>query len=123
MHEKKSIFVYFIIFCILYFSTLCTGCVSNKHGQADPTILEYQRRIDELEARNKEHERIRNSTADRLSDLSKRSSERFEDIKRRADAMDDSISRIMFLFGEYESEVDRIIGEINNIRAEEQTKE
>lgn len=127
LYEKNIRYIIFIN--ILCFSIICASCISTKTN-TEPTILEYQRRISELENTNKELTRRIDSATNRLSSItgnlsgitdelgefSNRSTERIEDIRGRASKISDSIDRVIYLFGEYESEVDRLLKEIGNLQ-------
>jgi len=97
-----------------------TGC--RTVAVADTDVLEHQRRIATLEARVIDYER----RIAEYNSLVGGTIQRLEIIRRRADSITDRIDRIIYLFEEYDREVNRLIdafiasgGTISQVQAEE----
>jgi len=109
---------YFVIIILL--AVFITGC--RTVAVADIDSIEYTRRIADLERRNADYER-------RLSEydsLVGGTVERLEAIRTRANSITDRIDRIIFLFEQYDAEVNRLINAANDNRgtvSQEQTNE
>ena len=99
-----------IIAWLLGFSIIIqfTGC--RTVPVADLDSLEYQRRIAALEARIVDYE----SRLRQYDSLVGGTVERLEVIRGRANSITDRIDRIIFLFEEYDREVNRLINSFNN---------
>jgi len=108
MNEKKIIRSFFIVLCVL-FSFHFSGCkTTGKH--IDSNILEYQRRITELENTNRAlTERLR-----QYDTLVTRAVSRLEIVRERAASIGDTADRIEYLFNEYERAVQQLIHELRS---------
>jgi hypothetical protein len=104
--EKKNRFPFLAILVCLV--TVLTGCRTTPVPDLDS--LEYQRRIATLEARVVDYER-------RLAEydnLVGGTIQRLEVIRSRADGITDRVDRLIFLFEEYDREVNRLIDSFNS---------
>jgi len=88
-----GIFVLVAICISLCIST--TGCASNR---VDPTILEYQRKVDALESRIRCYEQTTDYAIREL-----------ETISRGAEEMGGTVEELISLFDEYQRTVERIL--------------
>lgn len=117
MNEKLKKNIHrFIGIIICFVHIYLTGCQSSGKP-VDNSIIEHQRRITELEGRVNDYER-------RLAEydnLITGTQSRLEAIRARADSFTDRIDRIIFLFSEYEREVQRLLDEGNSIRSQDQS--
>jgi len=84
-----------------------TGC--RTVGIAALGSLEHQGRIAELERRDVDYER----RLGEYDSLVEGTVERLEAIRIRADSVTDRVDRIIFLFEEYDREVNRLINSFN----------
>jgi methyl-accepting chemotaxis protein len=118
MYEKiNSIPPHFIGILLLIFLVLFTGCQSTKKYDGS-TFIEHQERVDELKGRIEELTREIDRTSSRIGDITENSSARLDDIRRRSSEITDTIDRVIYLFSEYESEVQRLLSELEGIRSE-----
>lgn len=101
---NKIIAILGIITLTIFILTFNTSCQSYRQW-TDGNILQYQRRVSELEG---ECQRLRDKIS-RVNELTRDSIERVSDIQRRGAEISDSVDRIIYLFGEYESEVFRLL--------------
>jgi methyl-accepting chemotaxis protein len=118
MYEKiNSIPPHFIGILLLIFLVLFTGCRSTKKYDGS-TFIEHQERVDELKGRIEELTKEIDRTSSRIGDITENSSARLDDIRRRSSEITDTIDRVIYLFSEYESEVQRLLSELEGIRSE-----
>ena len=97
----------FICGFVILFSFYVSGC-KTVGSITDNAILEYQRRIDELENTNR-------ALAERIGQydtLVARTVSRLETVRERAAGIADSVERIEYLFSEYERTVQQLIHEL-----------
>jgi len=105
MNEKIKPFYFIAVFiAVLY----VTGCATTRVA-ADESVFEHQRRIAELEGRVLDYER----RISEFDNLIGGTVSRLEAIRSRAVGIPDRIDRIVFLFDEYEREIERLIRENN----------
>lgn len=104
--KKKNLF-YIIIGCCLCICGCCTN--SNRIASADDAdiIAGNSRAAGQLEA-----------TIAALDGTVNSSRERIADIIETGRSITDGLDRLEYLFGQYESEVGRLLGEIDRIRSE-----
>lgn len=103
---RKIIFCIGIMYCLL--STSC--CTNNESRGTDRIILEHQRRVTELEARNNELQR----RLDAYGIAVERSVRELEAIGKRAGEMGERIDRIIYLYNEYKRQVEQLIRAYND---------
>lgn len=104
-YEKKK-FIIFLFCCIGVFVTcLFTGCSTLKTIDNTDAVIRNQVAATKLE-----------DTIGELDRTSTRSRERLEIIVRESRNIEDGLSKLEFLFDSYESEVNRILDEIDRIR-------
>ena len=97
MSELKKFFLFIIISFFTLGYVICTnGCAST--GRVDPTILEYQRQVDDLENRIRSYEAATEYTIREL-----------ETVSGRAGKMGGTIDELIELFDEYQRTVERIL--------------
>jgi chromosome segregation ATPase len=108
MNEKKIITGFFVfVFVFVFFSFYFSGC-KTVGKYTDNDILEYQRRINELENTNRTlAERLR-----QYDQLVERTVSRLETVRERANGIRDATNRIEYLFGEYERTIQQFINEL-----------
>jgi len=106
-------YLFFIVIIVVALA-LCSGCTS-RPATIDSDIVEYkvqlelsQERVRELESRVADlQERV-----GRTTEIARSSGKRLEDIQRGAESITDTVSKVYYLFEQYEYEVQRIIYEI-----------
>jgi hypothetical protein len=104
MNEKIKLICFITVCAVAIF---ITGC--RTVPVADTGSLEHQRRIATLEARIVDYER----RIAEYDSLIGGTVERLEAIRSRANSITDRIDRIIFLFEEYDREVNRLIDSLN----------
>jgi len=107
MYEKKisrSFFIVLFVLASLHFS----GCRTAVGKYTDESVLEYQRRIAELEGTN----RALTERLGQYDTLVTRTVSRLEAVRERASGIADSVERIEYLFSEYERTVQQLIYEL-----------
>jgi chromosome segregation ATPase len=87
------------------------GCVTPR--RTEPVVLEHQRQIDELEARNQELERRLNQ----YDSTVKQGIDELEAIRSRSSGMEEEVDEIIALFEQYQRGVDRLARAYNELRA------
>lgn len=92
--------------CLLFI-----GCSSTNPGTRQ-VVIEHQRRIDELEGRNRE---LENRIA-QYEQVVRQSIENLTAIGNRAEGMGNKIDRIIYLFAEYKRTVEQVIRSLNSIQ-------
>ena len=116
MYDKaKKIFVYIFVVCI--FTSLFTGCISNR--RTDEDILAYQRRITELEIRLDEINKSIGVSNERLDEDIRR----LEIIQSEGEGLTNSIDGIIELFDKYQQGVEQLLRDYNEVRAELEKQE
>lgn len=106
-YEKKK-FNLFVFCCIgLLFTCIFTGCSTLKTIDNSDAIAGNQVAAAKLE-----------DTVGELDRATTRSRERLEIIVRDSRNIEDGVSRLEYLFESYESEVNRMLDEIDRIRRE-----
>ena len=106
-YEKKK-FIIFLFYCIGVFVTcIFTGCSTLKTIDNTDVVVGNQVAATKLE-----------DTIGELDRASTRSRERLEIVIRDSRKIEDGLSRLEFLFNSYESEVNRLLEEIDRIRRE-----
>ena len=104
-YEKKK-FIIFLFCCIdVVITCIFTGCSTLKTIDNTDVVVGNQIAATKLE-----------DTIGELDRTSTRSRERLEIIIRDSKKIEDGLSRFEFLFDSYESEVNRILDEIDRIR-------
>lgn len=104
-YEKKK-FIIFLFCCIGVFVTcLLTGCSTLKTIDNTDAVIGNQVAATKLE-----------DAIGELDRTSTRSRERLEIVIRDSQKIEDGLSRLEFLFDSYESEVNRLLEEIDRIR-------
>ena len=104
-YEKKK-FIIFLFCCIGVFVTcLLTGCSTLKTIDNTDAVIGNQVTATKLE-----------DAIGELDRTSTRSRERLEIVIRDSQKIEDGLSRLEFLFDSYESEVNRLLEEIDRIR-------
>jgi len=109
MNEKTIALLFNVVF--LVFSTFTSGCKTTGTITVSDS-LEHQRRIAELETRISDYE----SRLRQYDSLISGTQSRLEIIRARADSIADRIDRLIFLFEQYEREVQRLIDENSALR-------
>ena len=114
MDNRNPIFIFVYYICTII---LCLWGITGFRTApiTDQSILEHQARIAELERRVVDYER-------RISEYDKLvggTLERLETIRGRADRITDRLDRIIFLFDEYEREINRLNNAYNKARGTE----
>lgn len=106
-------FLLLIVLCFVLL-ILCSGCASGAQSINDD-IVEYkvqlelsQERVRELESRITDLQ----GRVGRTTEIARSSGKRLEDIQRGAESITDTVSKVYYLFEQYEYEVQRIIYEI-----------
>lgn len=106
MFKKMAFFnCLFFIICVWLF----TGCVSRR--AVDTSILDYQRKISELERTIEQYDSVVKSAADELGSL-----------QNRSERMEGDIDELIQLFDEYQQGVTRLIRNYYKIRNEIEDK-
>jgi len=106
-YEKKKLSI-FLFCCIGVFVTyLFTGCSTLKTIDNTDVVVGNQVAVTKLE-----------DTIGELDRASTRSRERLEIVIRDSRKIEDGLSRLEYLFDAYESEVNRLLDEIDRIRRE-----
>ena len=106
-YEKKK-FSIFLFCCIDVFVTcLFTGCSTLKTIDNTDAVIRNQVAATKLE-----------DAIGELDRTSTRSRERLEIVIRDSQKIEDGLSKLEFLFDSYESEVNRLLEEIDRIRRE-----
>ena len=106
-YEKKKLSI-FLFCCIGVFVTcLLTGCSTLKTIDNTDAVIGNQVAATKLE-----------DAIGELDRTSTRSRERLEIVIRDSRKIEDGLSRLEFLFDSYESEVNRLLEEIDRIRRE-----
>lgn len=106
-YEKKKLSI-FLFCCIGIFVTcLFTGCSTLKTIDNTDVVVGNQVAATKLE-----------DTIGELDRASTRSRERLEIVIRDSRKIEDGLSRLEYLFDSYESEVNRLLDEIDRIRRE-----
>ena len=104
-YEKKK-FIIFLFYCIGVFVTcIFTGCSTLKTIDNTDAVIGNQIAATKLE-----------DTIGELDRVSTRSRERLEIVIRDSRKIEDGLSRLEYLFNSYESEVNRLLEEIDRIR-------
>lgn len=107
MYEKNFISrIIFYIFIIIAGSGIFTSCKSTQISDSD-TISRNSYATGQLEATIAELDRTTTDSRNRITGIISTSRN-----------IENGIERIEYLFGEYESEVDRLLNEIDKIRIE-----
>jgi len=106
MYEKKISRSFFIVLFVLA-SLYVSGC-RTVGKYTDESILEYQRRIIELENAN----RALTERLGQYDTLVTRTVSRLEAVRERASGIRDTADRIEYLFNEYERTVQQLIYEL-----------
>lgn len=117
--KNKKNFI-FILSWIILCTIVLSGCVSNRGSNSDfdSNVIDHTRRIAELESENKRLTGIIDSASDRVSIILTDSTERITDIRSRSSEISDSVDRIIYLFGEYDKEVQRLLREFDQVRSQ-----
>ena len=104
-YEKKKLSIF--LFCCIGIVVACifTGCSTLKTIDNTDVVVGNQVAATKLE-----------DTIGELDRTSTRSRERLEIIVRESRNIEDGLSRLEFLFNSYESEVNRLLEEIDRIR-------
>ena len=106
-YEKKKSKI-FLFCCIVVFVTcLFTGCSTLKTIDNTDAVIRNQVAATKLE-----------DAIGELDRTSARSRERLEIVIRDSQKIEDGLSKLEFLFDSYESEVNRLLEEIDRIRRE-----
>ena len=106
-YEKKKLSI-FLFCCIGVFVTcIFTGCSTLKTIDNTDAVIRNQVAATKLE-----------DAIGELDRTSTRSRERLEIVIRDSQKIEDGLSRLEFLFDSYESEVNRLLEEIDRIRRE-----
>ena len=104
-YEKKK-FIIFLFYCIGVFVTcIFTGCSTLKTIDNTDAVIGNQVAATKLE-----------DAIGELDRTSTRSRERLEIVIRDSQKIEDGLSKLEFLFDSYESEVNRLLEEIDRIR-------
>lgn len=91
---------------------LClSSCATIFRQRTDTTVLEHTQRVTELEAANRDLTR----RLDRYDLTVKDSIERLEFIGGRASAINNTIDGLIYLFEQYQYEVERLLQRYNEI--------
>ena len=106
-YEKKKLSIF--LFCCIGIVVACifTGCSTLKTIDNTDVVVGNQVAATKLE-----------DTIGELDRASTRSRERLEIVIRDSRKIEDGLSRLEFLFNSYESEVNRLLEEIDRIRRE-----
>jgi len=113
MNEKaKFLRISFVCFLFLAFCTGFTSCRSTS-PITDQSVLTHQREVIELESRNRDLTK----RLDSYDSIVGTSVSRLEDIGIRAAGMGSEIDELIYLFGQYQSEVQRLIDEYRRLQA------
>jgi len=106
-------FLFYGCFMCLFLIVFGAGCTTT--GQpTDNSVIEHQRRIVELESRVRDYE----ERLGQYDSLITGTQSRLEAVRRRADSITDRVDRLIFLFSEYEREVQRLLDEGDTIGGE-----
>lgn len=87
------------------------------------TTTGLQRKDAELVAANARNTGRIESSAENLGELVGRSQERLEIVSRASEKIADGVQRLEFLLSEYELEVERLLAEIDHLRAQQEQVE
>jgi hypothetical protein len=114
MNEKARFYrIGFVCLLLIVFGTGIVSCRS-VGTVTDQSVLDYQRQITQFAERDKQlTDRI-----DKYDSIVGASVERLTDIGIRAATMGNEIADIIFLFGLYQSEVQRLIDEYKRLQSE-----
>jgi chromosome segregation ATPase len=82
---------------LTFFGLCCASCIS-RGAVVDRTVLEHQRQVAELEARNQDLERRLATFASEVGD-----------IRSRSVGMEGEVDEIISLFDQYQRAVDKLI--------------
>lgn len=106
-YEKKKLSIF--LFCCIGIVVACifTGCPTLKTIDNTDAVIRNQIATTKLE-----------DAIGELDRTSTRSRERLEIVIRDSRKIEDGLSRLEFLFNSYESEVNRLLEEIDRIRRE-----
>jgi prefoldin subunit 5 len=111
VRKKDFIFINVLFLFIFIIGAGFNSCQSTG-TVIDSAILDHQRQIDELEGRNTDL----TARLDKYDSIVGSSVEKLEDIGRRAAEMGDEIDNIIYLFGLYQSEVQRLVTDYNSLQ-------
>jgi len=107
-------FLAIIILCFVLL-VLCSGCASGADA-VEPDIIKLERRVAELETINRElTERLDSTTTSigRTKEITDQCRNRIERIQETARGINDIVTRVEYLFTQYEYEVSRLLSEID----------
>ena len=105
MSCKKTIYCTAIMLCMLI--CMCTGCASKPGAGASGDIIEYQRKLSELESTVRNYETAFDDTVRALRAL-----------RDRSEDMGTTIDGTIELFGQYQQLVEQLIRNYNMLRSE-----
>lgn len=105
MSHKKIIYCTAIMLCM--FICLCTGCASKPGAGASSDVIEYQRKLSELESTVRNYETAFDDTVRALRAL-----------RDRSEDMGATIDGTIELFGQYQQLVEQLIRNYNTLRNE-----
>lgn len=112
---KKNFVSIFSTFIIILCIFSISGCQSNRNaiteGDITESIIGNQRADAKLEVISTD-----------LTELHRSSISRVETIREQSKRIGDITDRLIYLFGAYESEVNRLLNEVDRIRNEAKTK-
>lgn len=106
-YEKKKLSNFLFCYIIVFVTCFFTGCSTLKTIDNTDAVVGNQVAATKLE-----------DTIGELDRASTRSRERLEIIIRDSRKIEDGLSRLEYLFDSYESEVNRLLDEIDRIRRE-----
>ena len=104
-YEKKKLSIFLFCYIGVFVTCLFTGCSTLKTIDNTDAVIRNQVAATKLE-----------DTIGELDRTSTRSRERLEIVIRDSQKIEDGLSRLEYLFDSYESEVNRLLEEIDRIR-------
>ena len=105
MSHKKIIYCTAVMLCM--FICMCTGCASKPGAGASSDVIEYQRKLSELESTIRNYETAFDDTVRALRAL-----------RDRSEDMGTTIDGTIELFGQYQQLVEQLIRNYNTLRNE-----